>query len=286
MKARFYIFLGFGLSIWLFSAVSFINKNEILPEKQLTVALRDVGHQLLWQAHDSTSRVLPIQKTKENTYQIRFESQFTFVPDTLISIVDKRFKRSLSPIPDYIVNVVGCEKREIVLAYEISAKTGNTLPCIGRTQPVGCYIIEISFLEKPSSNWQIYVLSLLPILLIGFLINERIPKKQPAEPSETEPFIRIGKLKFYFEKKLLEDNTSGIIELSDKENKILRIFAENQNQIVERERLMKEVWEDDGVIVISRNLDVFVSKLRKKLLTDESIKIVNIHGKGYKLEVD
>lgn len=285
MKARFYIFLGFGLSIWLFSAVSFINKNEILPEKQLTVALRDVGHQLLWQAHDSTSRVLPIQKTKENTYQIRFESQFTFVPDSLISIVDKRFKKSLSPIPDYIVNVVGCEKKEIVLAYEISAKTGNTLPCIGRTQPVGCYIIEISFLEKPSSNWQIYVLSLLPILLIGFLIMERIPKKKPTETSESEPFIRIGKLKFYFEKKLLEDNSTGIIELSDKENKILRIFAENQNQIVERERLMKEVWEDDGVIVISRNLDVFVSKLRKKLLTDESIKIVNIHGKGYKLEV-
>lgn len=286
MKAKFYIFLGFGLCIWLFSAVSFINKNEVLPEKQLTVALRDVGHQLLWQAYDSTSRVLPIQKINENTYQIRFESQFTFVPDTLISIVDKRFKKSLSPIPDYIVNVVGCEKKEIVLAYEISAKTGNTLPCIGRTQPVGCYIIEISFLEKPSSNWQIYVLSLLPILLIGFLIIDRIPKKKPNEPLATELHIEIGKLKFYFEKKLLEDDKKMIIELSDKENKILKIFAENQNQIIERERLMKEVWEDDGVFVISRNLDVFVSKLRKKLQSDENIKIVNIHAKGYKLEVN
>lgn len=286
MRAKFYIFLGFGLCIWLFSAVSFINKNEVLPEKQLTVALRDVGHQLLWHAHDSTSRVLPINKTTENTYQIRFESNFTFVPDTLISIVDKRFKKSFPTMPDYIVNVLGCEKNEIVLAYEISLKSGNTLPCIGRTQPKGCYVIEISFLEKPSSNWQIYILSLLPILLIGFLIIDRIPKKKTTQPLISEPHIEIGKLKFYFEKKLLEDNLGIVIELSDKENKILKIFAKNQNQIIERERLMKEVWEDEGVIVISRNLDVFVSKLRKKLQSDENIKIVNIHAKGYKLEVN
>lgn len=48
--------------------------------------------------------------------------------------------------------------------------------------------------------------------------------------------------------------------------------------------LQKEVWINDGVIV-TRSLDMFVSKLRKKLDKDPSVNIINIHGIGYKLEV-
>jgi DNA-binding winged helix-turn-helix (wHTH) protein len=54
------------------------------------------------------------------------------------------------------------------------------------------------------------------------------------------------------------------------------------NEVVEREKLMKEIWEDQGLVVISRNVDVLVSKLRKKLMDDPSIKIINVPGKGYK----
>jgi DNA-binding response OmpR family regulator len=45
------------------------------------------------------------------------------------------------------------------------------------------------------------------------------------------------------------------------------------------------VWENESVLV-GRSLDVFISKLRKKLEADPTIRIVNIHGKGYKLEVE
>jgi DNA-binding winged helix-turn-helix (wHTH) protein len=45
---------------------------------------------------------------------------------------------------------------------------------------------------------------------------------------------------------------------------------------------MKEIWEDKGLVVISRNLDVLVSKLRKKLSDDNSIKFINVPGRGYK----
>ena len=55
--------------------------------------------------------------------------------------------------------------------------------------------------------------------------------------------------------------------------------------VVERDRLKKEIWEDEGVVVIDRNVDVLVSKLRKKLSADASLKIVNVHGKGYKLMI-
>jgi DNA-binding response OmpR family regulator len=46
---------------------------------------------------------------------------------------------------------------------------------------------------------------------------------------------------------------------------------------------MKEIWEDDGVFVITRNVDVLISKLRKRLSADPSVKIANVHGKGYKM---
>ena len=51
-----------------------------------------------------------------------------------------------------------------------------------------------------------------------------------------------------------------------------------------RDQLMKEVWEDEGVIV-GRSLDMFVSKLRKKLQADPRASILNVHGKGYKLVI-
>ncbi|RZL99392.1 MAG: helix-turn-helix domain-containing protein, partial [Pedobacter sp.] len=76
-----------------------------------------------------------------------------------------------------------------------------------------------------------------------------------------------------------------IIPLSEKETKALKIFAENINQIVEREKLMKEIWEDKGIVVISRNVDVLVSKLRKKLSDDRSIKFITVPGTGYKFSV-
>ena len=77
-----------------------------------------------------------------------------------------------------------------------------------------------------------------------------------------------------------------IISLSEKESKSLKIFAENLNQVIEREKLMKEIWEDEGIIVISRNVDVLMSKLRKKLSEDNAIKIINIHGRGYKFVIE
>jgi DNA-binding response OmpR family regulator len=56
------------------------------------------------------------------------------------------------------------------------------------------------------------------------------------------------------------------------------------NEVIERSRLQKEIWEDEGVIV-GRSLDMFISKLRKKLEPDPNISIVVIRGKGYKLEI-
>jgi DNA-binding response OmpR family regulator len=114
-------------------------------------------------------------------------------------------------------------------------------------------------------------------------------KKKNSTPSEnvTEttltPAVTIGNYLFYSEQLLLVFGKEKII-LTNKESKLLSIFAEHPNQIVDRSKLQKEVWEDEGVIV-GRSLDVFISRLRKKLEKDEAVQLVTVHGKGYKLEI-
>ena len=75
------------------------------------------------------------------------------------------------------------------------------------------------------------------------------------------------------------------IELTGTETRVLLIFALSPNETIDRSRLQKEIWEDEGVIV-GRSLDMFISKLRKKLELDPKINIVVIRAKGYKLEIN
>jgi len=77
---------------------------------------------------------------------------------------------------------------------------------------------------------------------------------------------------------------SEVISLTDKECKILELLNKNFGELIPRETLMQEVWINEGVIT-GRSLDMFVSKLRKKLSSDPELRITNVHGKGYKLEI-
>ena len=72
--------------------------------------------------------------------------------------------------------------------------------------------------------------------------------------------------------------------LTFREAKLLHLFIKHPNQVLERDFILKSVWEDEGVTV-GRSIDVFVSRLRKLLQEDASLKIVAVHGVGYRLEV-
>ncbi len=47
------------------AAVAFINKKNEVPANHLEVVSRDIGHQLLLSAKDSSFRVLPVKKLNE-----------------------------------------------------------------------------------------------------------------------------------------------------------------------------------------------------------------------------
>jgi len=267
-------------------------------EEMRNLVIRKIGHHILLSVGDSVSRVLPVQRLNDNEFQIRFESRFTFVPDTLISIVENVITAHHLP-RNYIVNVYDCSTNEVVFGYAmLENRQNNIVACTGRTQPVRCYYINIHFAKEAVAGLHTrYVLVGAGLLAAGFVFmgvkrwkrnRQHVQHHSMSEVvSDTftaqRPFLPLGKALFYYENQYLVVGEETI-ELTAKESKLLHIFAENPNQVIERNRLQKEVWEDEGVIV-GRSLDMFISKLRKKLSGDASLRLSNIHGKGYKLEI-
>lgn len=75
------------------------------------------------------------------------------------------------------------------------------------------------------------------------------------------------------------------MELSYRESEILKRLCENQNHVVNTQNVLLDLWGDDSFFN-SRSLHVFITKLRHKLSQDNSIRIVNVRGIGYKLIVN
>ena len=250
------------------------------------VLLRRIGHELLLQSGDSTSRVLPVEKIAGNEYQIRFEKHLTFQTDSLVNTT----KRLLAKDPlasDYVVNVLNCDGTDVVYGYAISKnKKDDIIACKRRAQPRACYRITIKF--KPTgvnATTKGYILGGLPFLaFIGFIFFRSVkPRRVLPNDAQNTNMFTLGSVLFDAKNRKLAIH-GKTIDLTGTETRLLLIFAMSPNETIERSRLQKEIWEDEGVIV-GRSLDMFISKLRKKLELDPNINIVVIRSKGYKLEI-
>ncbi|KQR72453.1 transcriptional regulator [Pedobacter sp. Leaf176] len=285
---KIYLFAAIGLiAIVLGCAVFSITEANDFELAKQEIVLRKIGHEVLLQSGDSTSRVLPVTKISENDYQIRFEKEFTFHPDSLVKIVSHALNNDKSA-NDYVVNVLNCSGTEVVFGYSMSKNGQDKLvPCSGRKQPLNCYRIDLIFKGGCFTAIQKgYLIGGLPFLaFLGLMISKsfKIRRNSPEKASDENVTFELGKLTFDSAQRQITFN-DAITELTSKENKLMLIFAKSPNLVIERSRFQKEIWEDEGVIV-GRSLDVFISKLRKKLELDASVKLVNIHGKGYKLEI-
>lgn len=269
------------------------------------LVIRQIGHQLLLQAGDSSSRILPVEERTSKEYLIRFTVPFTFVTDTLVATV-RRVVAANSLPSSYLVEVIDCSPSAgVVFGFQIHKDNArNVIPCLGRRQEKACYNIRIRFTETGVAGMNTFSSGLLAGCLVAILVSllfralyfrkrrtagktgDMPPELTPEEVKTEVPAptgIAIGSLLFLRESQQLLAGSS-IIQLTAKEAKLLHVFANAQQEMIDRDRLMKEVWEDEGVIV-GRSLDMFVSKLRKKLQADPRVSILNVHGKGYKLVI-
>jgi DNA-binding winged helix-turn-helix (wHTH) protein len=279
-----------GLLILLFISIICVafsmTGNDDFDFARREVLLRRIGHEVLLQSGDSTSRVLPVKKIAENEYQVSFENAFTFQADSLVNTTQRLLAKD--PLAsDYVVNVLNCANASVAYGYAISKnKKDDIIACIGRRQPTACYMINIKF--KPTgiitAKNEYFLGALLLVAFAGFIFLRSVKPQGALPDSQHTGRITLGSVSFDAETRKLLIN-GKTIDLTRTETRVLRIFALSPNEAIERSRLQKEIWEDEGVIV-GRSLDMFISKLRKKLEFDPNIKIVVIRGKGYKLEIN
>ncbi len=190
---------------------------------------------------------------------------------------------------NYIVNVVDKASKQIIYGYSIaqSSRT-NLVACSGRKQPEAMYYVNIIFPPKVISTFSKaapYSVCILLAVIPAFFIfgnKSKINAVKNPEPTVPKTLVNIGNYEFYHDRQTLIYQQKET-ELTAKESKLLKLLAHSPNELIGRKQLLK-IWEDEGVIV-GRSLDVFISKLRKKLQDDPAIRLVNIHGRGYKLEI-
>jgi DNA-binding winged helix-turn-helix (wHTH) protein len=354
------LFVGTGISIVMllvfFTTSSFRNYSDRdLRTKQVNLIIRQIGHRLLLQAGDSTSRVLPVTEIKEGTFVLKFEKELNFNHDSLMMLSQGLLPKTLFP-SGYTVTVHDCRKGGIVYGFQLNNTAPDILACSGRSEPPGCYTIEFTFPdfyenvkqkktdighltgsvkdpqefhpkgELKTTSFDYNINQLTETKVEPREINPKhggSKKKTPEYPLRNVVFGgvlvllcvtllvgRFGKIvkpasvqaqsnavtkemiaesaslgKFLFDVKTQRLLLGcAVIPLTDKESKVLELLHKNFGDLITRETLMQEVWINEGVIT-GRSLDMFISKLRKKLSTDPDVRITNIHGKGYRLEI-
>jgi len=97
--------------------------------------------------------------------------------------------------------------------------------------------------------------------------------------------FNFGEFKFNSKLRLLDHKNNDSIKLSPKENELLKMLVLNINDLLPRDIALNKIWKD-GNYFTSRSMDVYIAKLRKYLENDKKIKIINIHGEGFRLTVD
>lgn len=110
-----------------------------------------------------------------------------------------------------------------------------------------------------------------------------ITRRTETTDSEVDQHYLIGTIKYEPDVRLLHLKDE-VKKLTTKENQLLKLLVKNKNEILDRQATLRAVWGDDNYFN-GRSMDVYIAKLRKALKEDESIEIMNVHGKGFKLVV-
>jgi len=104
--------------------------------------------------------------------------------------------------------------------------------------------------------------------------------KNEGKPARQSDEVKIGKYQFHLNRQTLS-NSSEERKLSFRESELLKLLYENREKIIDRKDILSLLWGNDSFFN-SRNLDVYITKLRSYLREDESLEIITIKGIGYR----
>ncbi len=176
--------------------------------------------------------------------------------------------------PDLLILDVMMPKKDgFTLAKEIRKQDVHTpilfLTAKSQTKDVveGFHLGGNDYLKKPFSMEEL-------VVRIQHLLKE--------QHSNTHEAIAIGRFQFHLKKQELQFATEKPIRLTHREAHLLYHLYHHRNEVLERSIILKKLWGDDDFFN-ARSMDVFITKLRKKLKKDPNLQIINVRGFGYKL---
>ncbi len=176
-----------------------------------------------------------------------------------------------------VLDVMMPKKDGFTLAREIR-ETDQEIPIIFLTARVmkedvleGFKIGADDYLQKPFSMEELT------------MRIEAILKRVNGKKNREQAVYKIGSFTFDTQKQILSRGDEQK-KLTTKESDLLGLLCAYSNDVLQRDYALKTIWTDDNYFN-ARSMDVYITKLRKLLKADESVEIINIHGKGYKLIV-
>ena len=135
----------------------------------------------------------------------------------------------------------------------------------------GFYVGADDYITKPF-NMEELLMRIKAIL--------RRTENKMVKNTEQKEF-EIGKSKFDYNRQILEIKGKKQ-KLTTKEAELLKLLCLNTETFLDRNFALKTIWEDDNYFN-GRSMDVYIAKLRKYLREDDTIELINIHGKGFKI---
>ena len=125
------------------------------------------------------------------------------------------------------------------------------------------------YIRKPFSMEEL-------IVRIQHVLRHKVTSNQKI----TSDAVAIGKYNFQLNRQLLSNGKEDR-KLSYRENELLKLLYENRDKIIDRKDILNLLWGNDSFFN-SRNLDVYITKLRSYLKEDPSLEIITIKGIGYR----
>lgn len=275
-----------------------------------SLALRQIGHDYLSLCGDVNSRIPAVRVRADGSMLLPLATDVDY--DQLNEVTIQALLR-YDIHQAYTLSLEDCASGEVFLGslwpapiMLDAADEDATAACLGREQEARCANVVLAFSPTAATSpprWT-WLLGGLGLLLLFARPRKSTPPLSSAtttmaaatqhapvlDPQPlTPPRQRNG---LAITPNCLVDPLASTLtvgdqtdELTHREGKLLTYFAERPNLVLQRADINDAVWGEEGIIT-GRSLDVFVSRLRKKLAVVDGVEIKTVHGVGYRLVVE